>query len=175
MPTAEDIEFVRQWLGPEAFPLYYPGSAPFQLNGVASGARGAQAVVSPPINNFPHVVYGVRIVNTWEIPDAADLADVDVVHKWVDDDQNVQVKLAQQNVTAGFVHQATLCGTRVHWHPFPKPYFLAGGNVVEVTLTRLTGYPLIAEDAILPTARVTLLTAVYTGNARTSPPHRVGD
>lgn len=178
----------EQWLemfdDPEVFPLYYPASAPFLDDGAGggapSGAAGAQATVNPTINNFPHTFYGVRVRNVYELPDPA-LADAFRAVKLVDQDQTIRIELAQENVTANATLQDHVVGGAqgstggIHWHPFPVPYLLAGGNEVNVVLRRLTSYPLLSvepEIPVLPIAHVTLVTGVHRKDFRTVPPQR---
>lgn len=179
----ENLGFLSNWLDPEAFPFDYGVSAPF-LNGQGqpSGVAGAVVELTREINNFPHVFYGVRIENVYELPD------VDLIEPWkaaraVDFQQTVRVELAQQNVTAQPIVQSTLIGGHsgdgggvVHWHPFQRPYALAGGNEIRITVQRLTSYPLLSTDpeiAVLPVCHVTIVTAVYRKDMRTVPPRRI--
>lgn len=164
----------------QGFPLYYSTSAPFlDSEGKPSGGAGAVAELVKELNNFPHIFYGVRLRNVYPMP-SIDLADEFKAVKLLDADQVVDIDLAQQNVTAQAILQDGLvggindAGQTAHWHPFPHPYLMAGGNEIRLTVRRLTGYPDLAEDEpVLPTIRLTLVTAVFRKGFRTTQPHRV--
>lgn len=168
-PTTPAAIMARQFLGPEAFPLYYNAASPFLLNNNPSGAANARARLSFELNNWPHVAFGLRIVNVYGLPAGSDADDVQlfrVLKEWFDDEQEITFTLAQQNVIADPIHQRTMCGAQgVHWHPFPKPYLFRGANIAQMTLTRLTGYPQVNDEDILPTVRATLVTAVLVNDA----------
>lgn len=160
----------------QGFPLYYSLSAPFLIDGNPSGAVGALATMTRELNNFPHIFYGLRIRNVYPLPNI-DLADEFRAVRMVDNDQVIQISLAQQNITAQQIEQSALVGGHagdnggVHWHPFPHPYLMAGGNNVEVEVTRLTGYPPLDDDnPVLPVCRATLVTAVFRKGFRTVAP-----
>lgn len=174
-------EETSEWvLDPEAFPLYYPLSAPFMVDGTPTGAVGARAELVKTINNFPHIFYGVRIRNVYPLP-SVELADAFRAVRLLDNDQTIRIDLAQENITAQATLQDLVVGGSsgdggqvVHWHPFPKPYLLAGGNEIRVELQRLTGYPNLDDDnPVLPVARAALVTSVHRRDFRTQPPQRV--
>lgn len=151
----------------EEFPLYYPGSAPFKDGTAPSGAAGAIAKVTVPVNNYPQILYGLRIRNAYTIPGATLLANPGILGllKEYDGEQLVSVDMAQQNVTAEPIHQDTLTGARgTNWHPFPVPYLWRGGNQVRLQFTRLVAYPSVldgqVETPIFPTVYVTLVCGV---------------
>jgi hypothetical protein len=163
---ADEVFNPQAWLGPEAFPLEYSAESAF-LNaaGVPSGAVGARAVLSFELNNWPHVAYGIRLVNVYALPSTPDALDLDTYRtckEWLDDDQLVSINLARQNITTNTgVHQRTLQGrVGLHWHPFPKPYLFRGANNCSVEVTRLVDYPTIGDAPVLPVLRGTLITAV---------------
>jgi hypothetical protein len=154
---------------PEEFPLYYEAHAQFKLNGNPSGATSAQAVLTFELNNYPHIVYGVRLVNTTEIPQTALNANpslpLNLLEGGIDEDQVIAIDLAQQNIITRPIHQRTLVGQAGrNWHPFPAPYLLRGGNNVKLTATRLHGYPqvTVGEELVnlLPSLFGTLVTGV---------------
>lgn len=161
---------------PEAFPLYYETDADFLLDNVASGAQGALARLTRDLNNFPHVVYGVRIWNVWTLPVGADAAAVELaryVREWIEPEQTVEIQLAQENVTAQPTLQPNMMGRGgLHWHPFPKPYLMAGGNQFRIIVRRTTGYPQISDTDILPRCHATLVTVVSRADYDTVPPTR---
>ena len=154
----------------QKFPIYYPGAGEFQdADGNPSGAAGSEATVEIGLNNRPHEIVGVRIVNVYErvvpVPEI-DTGDVELPQNVetccllgdLDDDQTVQIDLAQQNVIVRAIHQRTLCGKQgIHWHPFPCSYPFRGGNNMFVRLRRLTSYP----AAVLPKVRVTVIGWMY--------------
>jgi len=149
--------------------MYYNAASPFLLNNVQSGAVNARARLSFELNNWPHVAYGVRIVNVYPLPDGAGADDVQLFRtakEWLDDDQEMSFTLAQQNVIADPIHQRTMMGHEgTHWHPFPKPYLFRGANLAQLTLNRLTAYPQIDGEDVLPVCRATLVTAVLVNDA----------
>lgn len=161
----------------QGFPLYYSLSAAFlDSEGDPSGAVGARAELVRELNNFPHIFYGVRIRNVYALPDV-DLAAAFAAARLVDNDQVVEIQLAQQNITAQALLQDELVGGHagvsggVHWHPFPHPYLMAGGNNVRLVVTRLNGYPDLDEDnPVLPVCRAALVTAVFRKGFRTVAP-----
>lgn len=170
----EQLEQLRGQYGiftPEAFPIYYQKSAQFVLDsGQPSGVRGATAQVLIEFNTNPHIIYGVRITNTYELP-----ADVDPLARFAlkatDDEQSIRVEFAQQNISADRIAQASLQGgmAAFHWHPFPKPYYLRGANQLRVNAIRTQSYPTLAagEFIIAPTLQVTAVCAVLVDDART--------
>lgn len=167
---ADEVFNPNSWLGPEAFPLEYSSESAFlDGSGVPSGALGARATLSFELNNWPHVAYGVRIVNIYPLPADPSADDLDryrTAKQWLDDDQAVTINLSRQNITTQAVHQATLQGrSGQHWHPFPKPYLFRGGNNCLIEVTRLVGYPTIGDVAVLPVCRATLITAVSVSDA----------
>jgi hypothetical protein len=166
-PTTPAAIMARQFLGPEAFPLYYNAANPFLLNNQRSGAVNARARLSFELNNWPHVAFGLRITNVYPLPEGADDQLFDV--------QEISFVLAQQNVIADPIHQATLTGGQngIHWHPFPKPYLFRGANQARMDVVRLTAYPQLGQEDILPVCRATLVTAVLVndelGRTRAAP------
>lgn len=180
-PPPGEFEKVASALGLNAqlFPIYYTmGPVPFLLDGAPSGARGATANLATDLSNFPHFLYGVRLTNTYAaLPDAAtdaDIARYRLCKEFIDQEQTVRINLAQQNITADRVHQAALCGEYqgLHWHPFPAPFPMAGGNNVVLDVVRLVGYPQINDADVLPECRAVLLAGVLRADLRTIATHR---
>ncbi len=158
----------------EEFPLYYEGHEQFKLDGLPSSARGATADVLIPINNYSHLMYGIRVVNSYDLPAAFFSANPafkqQMLEGGVDSDQSVFIDLAQQNVIARPMHQRTLTGQAGrNWHPFPAPYPFRGGNNLHVVLRRLNPYPLVLDGDVLvqvfPTVHVTLVCGVLVSDA----------
>lgn len=134
----------------QEFPLYYSGTAPFQNNGQPSGLAGAFAQVRIALTNAPHIIGGIRIVLTYP-GEPSDL--VTYRQGYLDDENTVEISLAQQNITAGPVHQRTICGTNgILWQPFYVPFGAAGTNNFNIRLVRVTSFPAVVQ----PTAWVTL-------------------
>lgn len=153
-------------INPEWFPIYYGFDArPFQLNGAPSGAAGAQARLSRSLPNPPHILLGIRVSNIYTIPENADHDDIQdfaILKNHVDGEQTLAVNLAQQNVVAQQVIQKHITGGQdgFNWYPLPQTFPMAGANNIEIVLTRLTAYPLLAGAAVLPQAYCTLVCAV---------------
>lgn len=167
MVVARQDEQGRVYYEAEEFPLYYPGSEQFKVDGNASGARGAVAEVLIEVNNYPQIVYGVRVTNSVEVEQALIDAEPDLFTQIQDlhAQQKIRIDFAQQNITARPIHQLTLTGSRgENWHPLPVPYLLRGGNQVRLTLTRTAPYPTFMvgdiEFPLFPTAEVTLVCGV---------------
>jgi hypothetical protein len=147
------------------YPIYYPMEGrPFMVGSVQSGAAGAMAKLSHSFSNNPHKVYGIRISNTYDLPtNDGDAPTADQMALWqlcreIDDDQEVQLELSQISIFAQFVNQKQLVGARgIHWHPFACPYVIAGGNDFKLTVRRLTPYPEIGGQQILPYVSATLV------------------
>ena len=168
-------------LKPQVFPIYYNmGPTGFVgADGQPSGAAGARASLSKEISNFPHLLYGIRIENTYELPDNATEAQIayyEALKQFTDGEQTVRISLAQQNITANETVQTTLCGSRQYWHPFASPFPMAGGNTVECDIQRITGYGAFPglQEQILPQVHVTLVAVTFRGDMSTMAPHRVG-
>lgn len=161
---------------PEAFPLYYADNAQFRAGGAGgtpSGAAGARAEVDIPLNTYPHILWGVRMSNTYNLrtdPDGLLPVNFRAVDRlglliW-DEEQRITIDFAQQNIIAQPLLQALLTGRMngVHWHPLPSPYLLRGANNVRVEAVRITGYPTLGDAQntfdIIPTIDVGLVTSV---------------
>lgn len=157
---------------PEQFPLYYQGSGQFKVGANPSGVAGAIAQVAIEINNYPHIAYGFRVVNTYSLPSAFVVANpffrMGLLLGGTDDDQTIEINFAQQNITARAINQRAFQGLAgINWHPFAVPYFLRGGNNMKLTFTRVTTYPTVNDGEeppvdveIFPTVDVTLVTGV---------------
>jgi hypothetical protein len=80
----------------------------------------------------------------------------------LDDEQLIEVELAQQNVVIKDIHQRELCGANgIHWHPFPCTYPFRGGNNLRIRARRLQDYPHSSpDDPELTIIKPTLYVAV---------------
>ena len=180
-----DGELVNVWsavgLNPQLFPKYY-AMVPVALtvNGAGSGAVGAGATLTRELSNFPHILYGLRVTNTFALPAAPSDADInfaDYLKTWVDNEQTITINMSQQNITAQAMLQSHLVGKgETVWAPFPAPYPLAGGNNITIEVRRTTAYPPFPSTpqvATTPTVHATLLTAEFKATFQSVPTHRV--
>lgn len=164
----------------QRFPIYYEGVAQFKnADGEPSGAAGSEALVEIGLNNRPHEIVGVRVVNVYEVADLYEQIEYPVPGvdppvttresipvagfnlpsgdaccflERLDGDQLMTLQLAQQNVIVRNLHQRTMTGKAgVHWHPFACAYPFRGGNNIDLTFRRLTSYPapVNAQDELL--------------------------
>jgi hypothetical protein len=168
MPALQKME--AQW-----FPLYYPmGPKAFlDADGVPSGATGAVAELTKSISNWPLLFMGLRITNVYAMPSEPSSLDVEIYEaskRYVDDEQTVRIALSQQNITAEQTLQVQLTGkSGVYWAPFPVPFPMQGANDIAVTVTRVTPYPTIDDNPIVPTCFATILAAVARNTEQTVP------
>lgn len=163
-------------LNPQAFPIYYGmGPATFlDAAGAQSGLRGSVARLSKSLSNPPHLFMGLRIWNTINPPDTDDDGDwlrYEAAMKYQGGEQYVRMSLAQQNILADGILQTTLCGVDgIHWHPFPAPFPMQGGNDIELEIVRATSYGTYSDATpIVPTVNATLLCAVLRNDMKTQP------
>jgi hypothetical protein len=169
---------MAQW-----FPIYESGEAPFLVDTTRSGALGAIATVTITLDNYPHLIYGVRFDVSYEIP-AADFGALpgfkrDMREGGVDDDFDVTIQMTQQSIAAKRIHVRNLRGALgINQHPFPVPYPLRGSNKITLECRRNSSYPLfIVPDVrtlnILPTVKISLELArgvQSVADGQTSPP-----
>jgi hypothetical protein len=148
----------------QALPIYYRLEArEFMLGSVRSGLFGATARLSYTLTNDPHLIRGIRIVNTYDLPNdeggptEAQLA-LWMACREIDDDQALTLQIGQQNSVINGVHQRLVTGRRGDlWHNFAHPWPAAGGDTLSIELSRLVSYPVvIGTQPILPVAHVTL-------------------
>ncbi len=200
--TQEELDNIwsSQGLVPQLFPKYYSmGPVALTVDGSPSGAAGAVAVLTKELSNFPHILYGVRISNTYELPTTtiglpvgtpataeqviAQLEHYERMKRFVDVEQTVTINLSQQNITGQAMLQGQLCGqSGTVWHPFPAPYPMAGGNNVNVEVRRVTSYPnypLLDSDVdpaapipVTPVVFGTLLAAEFKATRQSVSTHR---
>lgn len=189
----EGIDATKGPISHQRFPIYYEGVGEFKdADGDPSGAVGAVADVPISINNRPHELVGVRVVNVYEqlplfetieiivqtdplvierkVQGVAGLGlpleDLCCHLQRLDGDQSLRVELAQQNVVVRDLHQRTMTGRDgVHWHPFACSYPFRGGNNVVCRLVRLTSYP----EIITPTVHVTLVGWIWVSDEGVEP------
>lgn len=164
----------NQW-----FPQYYSLGPRNFLDGNAdpSGAAGSVASLSKDVPNFPILFMGLRIRNVYQLPQnptELDLRIYALTKKYTDAEQTVRITLSQQNITADAPLQDHVCGLDgVYWAPFPIPYPMAGGNNAEFVITRLTNYPQLNQENIIPVVHLTMVTIQARDQAQTMPPMRV--
>lgn len=147
----------------QSLPIYYPfGPQNFMQGSVRSGAAGATATMAFSLSNDPHIIRGLRIVNTYDLPDADGVTSAEV-DLWqacrdIDDDQTVTFQIGNANALITDVHQRLICGSKgALWHAFAHPWPAAGGDLIRVAVTRVTAYPTaINGTPILPTVYATL-------------------
>lgn len=160
------------------FPIYYPmGPKAFQdANGDPSGAVGATAELTKEISNWPILFMGLRITNVYALPLAPTSLDLETYRaakNFVDDEQTVRIALSQQNITAEATLQVQVTGkSGVYWAPFPVPFPMAGSNNIAITIQRVTPYPQIDGERIVPTCFATILAAVARNSEQTVPVRR---
>lgn len=166
-------------LNSQAFPLYY-GMGPVRFidsKGEDTGKKGSVARLSRSLSNAPHMFMGIRVRSVLNFPPQRRADDIEVpvlvpprqedvelyksASECLQNDQTVRINLSQQNISADAVLQTTICGTETHWHPFPAPFPMAGGNEIEVEIVRMSDYPSYSDGTpIIPEVYVTLLAAV---------------
>lgn len=150
----------------QPFPaLYSSEPIPFRDGSNPSGAAGARAVASFTLNTNPGAIYGIRINNIYQIPDAPSaevVALFDYLSRVTDLQQTVDVTVAQQKMTLNApVLQTHISGTSFLFYEFPEPFGpIQGSNNFRVELRRLTSYPSYfdgeVQQNIFPQAIVTL-------------------
>ena len=180
VPTDEQLAemMAQEGLSDQLFPKYYAmGPKEFSSGGASSAAAGSTAVLTKQLTNFGQILYGVRIQNFYSLPTNPTDFQVQLfesLKRWVDDEQIVGVNLSQQDVTAQEVPQAQFQGRAdTVWHPFPVPYPMAGGNNINITITRVTSYPeIVAGTPLVVTTRGTLVAAEFKGVLPSEPTRR---
>lgn len=180
IPTDEQLAalMASEGLSDQLFPKYYSmGPSEFSSGGTPSGAAGATAVLTKQLTNFGQILYGVRIQNFYELPTNPtdeQVALFEQLKRFIDDEQIVGINLSQQDVTAQELPQAQLQGRAdTTWHPFPVPYPMAGGNNINITITRITSYPeIVSGTPLVPTVRGTLLAGEFKGVLPSEPTRR---
>jgi hypothetical protein len=153
----------------QRFPIVYGASAQFKTGSNESAAAGAVAKLQFALNNNPHEITGLRLWNSYEIPEGF-LSDLEgggpLLLARLDGQQTITMRMAQQNVVIDEVLQPLLTGgggvtgAAEHWHPFELPYPFRGGNNITVDVTRLTGYANVNQDPVVTIDAVTVYAAV---------------
>lgn len=139
------------------YPRAFPGANRYLLDGVPSGAAGAEARVTITIDPYPQAITRITVAHSYEIS-AAYLETEPGAYvgmREIDDDALVFISATQQNLQSDFQHLRNFQGRGV-WLPLSAPYLVKGLNQIVVTLRRLVPYPALGERAIFPTAHVTL-------------------
>ena len=174
----DQLEANKYWsaLGyqPQNFPYYYgAGANAFDEEAIA----GAEITIPFSLDNFPHMIEGIRVRNTWQIPDeptADELALATFVKRYVDDEQSLRIELTQQSIIAKAIAQPLVQGADGYvYHAFPKPFPMAGGNTINVVIRRLTSYPILGETRINPRVDVAIVCTMLRADRMTMPPLRV--
>jgi len=171
----------RFGLKPQTFPTEYAlGPVTFtDANGNPSGAIGARATLDKTLSNFPHMIMGIRLANRWSLPAAPsdeDIAHATYIKRYIDGEQTVRMQVAQQSILIDPSLQTLVTGRDgLHWHPFPAPYPVAGGNDVSFEIVRVSAYPPLPSQpavALEPQVFGILVCAVFRGDLRSAAPHR---
>lgn len=166
-------------LAAQWFPQYLPFGGVDFVDGAGepSGARGATASLSRSLPNFPILFVGLRINNVFELPaqpTELDMRIYEACKRFLDNEQSVRINLSQQNITAEATFQAQLTGQGgIYWSPFPVPFPMAGANNVSVDVVRLTPYPQIDGELIVPRCEATIIALQARNSEQTMPPMRV--
>lgn len=178
MPTMDELDANKYWseLGfqPQNFPYYYAGVAnQFDDPGAVAGA---EITVPFSLDDFPHMLEGIRVKNTWQIPENASLENFEkatYVKRWVDEEQSIRLELTQQSIIAKAVPQSLVQGHGGFvFHAFPTPFAMAGGNTVNVVIRRLTSYPFINAERPNPRVDVVLVCRMLRADRLTQIPLR---
>jgi len=181
LPPDSELEKIWTQLGlsPQTFPIYYPIGPKQFLDGTGqpSGAVGTRARFTRDLSNFAHMFIGIRISNTYELPQlptADEIARFRACKEFVDGEQTITINLAQQNIVVEPTLQSQITGLDgIHWHPFPTPFPMAGANNISIEVQRATSYPQIREgEPVIPEVRMVLLAVVLRADMKTVPPHR---
>lgn len=169
--TEEDYQWFPFFMemGPENFK---------DAGGNSSGASGSIATFTKSISNFPFLFHGIRVSNTYAMDSAWDgdaVARYVACKQYVDLEQTVKIELTQQNILAEQTLVSHVVGRDGnYWTPFPCPFPMAGANNISLEMRRVTSYPTIGGDEIIPQCRVALVGCVGRNKMQTQPPHRVG-
>lgn len=179
-----DVESNKLWstmgLQPQAFPAY-DTLPPFQFQsgaGTVEAIAGASFTAAFNLDNFPRMIVGLRIQNVWQMPEEPTAEQVrlcEYVSRVVDHQQSVQINLTTTNITLrAAVPQNIMMGANEVWHMFPAGFDAAGGNDFNVTVTRLTSYPLLDDVRINPKVYVSLVEIVLRADRPAMRTTRVG-
>jgi hypothetical protein len=171
---ADDIDLKRL----QRFPVIYAAQAQFK-NGTTEGAQaGATAKLNFSLNNNPHEITGLRIVNVYDVPEEFYTQEGLELLRRLDDQQTITMRMAQQNVVLEETLQRLSQGANgINWHPFALPYPFRGGNSITVDLKRVTGYRLPGPDDVTidaVTVQAALVGWMYVGAMVESGPPSTG-
>lgn len=139
----------------QKFSLAYSGEAVFTADGGdVPVPTGATARITIPLTTRPYALTSIRVRNLYEIPfEGVEFGPEGATQLFyppqlvdyfarIDDDQDLFVDLAQQNVIVRPANQALVQGAKgIHWHPLACPYPFRGGNNVVLDVKRRTPYP----------------------------------
>lgn len=150
---------------------YYPKEGPFKIGTTPSGDVGAEVKLDFSLDNYPDIIYGIRGVVEYSLPEAFENDHLDfrmlMAAGKVDEAYTVEVTLTQSNITVGPIAAATFWGSGgINWHALAVPYKLRGGNNVVIKARRTVSYPHPTfgdpEQTLLvtPTLKVTMVTGV---------------
>lgn len=180
-----DEEKNRIWstmgLSPQAFPAYQT-LPPIQFStgsGTTEAIAGAAFTAAFNLDNFPRMIVGLRIQNVWQMPETAltstELDLCEYVSRVVDLQQSVAINLTTTNITLGAAcPQNIMMGAHEVWHMFPAGFDAAGGNDFNVTVTRLTSYPLLRDVRINPKVYVSLVEIILRADRPAMRTTRIG-
>jgi hypothetical protein len=103
----------------------------------------------------------VRISTFYALPsdlDAADVAAWEACRRYVDDDATVALDVSQQSIFANPTKLDQIVGPGgMYWHPFPATWYSQGGQNFKLTLVRLTSYPTIGGQLVIPQVMASLV------------------
>lgn len=150
-------------LAPQVFPAYdtLPPNQFLLGDGSTAAVAGASFTAAFNLDNFMRMIVGVRVQNVWQMPDdptATELALCEYVSRVVDAQQSIAINLTTTNITLrAAVPQTIMMGRGDIWHMFPAGFDAAGGNDFNITVTRLTSYPILRGTRINPKVYVSLV------------------
>jgi len=167
-------------LQPQAFPAFDAASATYFQDGnnEKSGAAGSELKIGFSLDNFPRMILGVRVKNVWQMPEDPTEAEIrlcEYVSRVVDSQQTISVDLTTSNITLrNPVLQSALMGDGSVWHSFPAGFDAAGGNDFNLSIRRVTSYPLLRDVRIVPTVYVSLVSIAMRADRMAAGLVRVG-
>jgi hypothetical protein len=179
---ATDDEINAAWSArgyqPQIFPYYnFAGSVRFlDGNGEPNAIAGSKANLTFSIDSFPIMLIGVRFETIWPVvedPTDSEVRLYQMVTEVVDPAYTIDVKLSSQSIVGKPIPVSSLQGRGgLVWHNFPSPYAMAGSNSFDFDLARLTSYPKVRGERIVPTVNVTLVTQQLRADRVTVATHR---
>lgn len=152
-------------MGVQWFPILMSKRAPFLIDGSPSGALGSIATTTVVVDNYPHMLYGVRLAVTYEIPAALfglipDFK-ANMRQGGVDFDFDLTINTSQQSIALEPAHAENVQGAQgIMKLPFPVAYPVRGSNNITIEARRLSSYAQVRVDGIIldvaPTLKITL-------------------